>query len=118
MSDELKPTPDQLAAQQLLAELRTRISTQPLPYQHGRATRALESMWQLFIQARESIKGNPGCSRFASRATEVLNLVVRLLTAKWDRAYQEGRLDSRDGSDEFRGDLLVVQKRLREFAAQ
>jgi hypothetical protein len=118
MSDKLKPTPDQLAAQQLLAELRTRISTQPLPYQYGRATRALESMWQLFVQARESIKGNPGCCRLASRTTEILNLVVRPLTAKWDQAYQEGRLDSRDGSDEFRGDLLIVQKRLREFAAE
>jgi len=118
MSDEVRPTPDQLAAQQLLAELRTRISTQPLPYQHGRATRALESMWEVFVQARDAIKKNPGCEKFADRTTEVLNLVVRPLTAKWDQAYAEGRLNGRDGSDEFRGELLRVQEKLREFAKE
>ena len=118
MSDELKPTPDQLAAQQLLAELRTRISTQRLPYQHGRATRALESMWEVFVQARDAIKKNPGCEKFADLTTHMLNLVVRPLTAKWDQAYAEGRLNGHDGSDQFRGDLLRVQEKLREFAAE
>jgi hypothetical protein len=32
-NDDLKPTSDQAAAQQFLTELRTRISTKPLPYQ-------------------------------------------------------------------------------------
>src|SRR6516165_7692760 len=77
----LKPDPDQAAAQQFLTELRTRISTQPLPYQYGVEARALESMWEVFAQARDAIKKNPGCENFANCATEVLNLVVRPLTA-------------------------------------
>ena len=111
-------TPDQAAAQQFLAELRTRISTQPLPYQHGVEARALESMWEVFGQAREAMKKTPGCQHFADRTTEVLNLVVRPLTAKWHRAFEEGRLNGRDGADEFRGELQEVQAKLREFAAE
>jgi hypothetical protein len=38
-------TADQAAAHDLLCELRTRISTQPLPYQYGVEARALESLW-------------------------------------------------------------------------
>jgi hypothetical protein len=34
LDDGLKLTPDQAAAQQFLTELRSRISTQPLPYQY------------------------------------------------------------------------------------
>ena len=111
-------TPDQAAAHQFLTELRTRISTQPLPYQHGVEARALGSLWEVFGHARDAIKQNPGCETFAARATEVLNQVVRPLTAKWHRAYEEGRLNGRDGADEFRGELQAVQRRLREFAAE
>lgn len=118
--DKLKPIvdPNQAAAQQFLTELRTRISTQPLPYQYGVESRALTSMWEVFVQAREAIKKNPGCEKFADRTTEVLNLVVRPLTAKWDRALEDGRLNGRDGADEFRGELEVVQKKLRRFATE
>lgn len=116
--DSLKPTPDQAAAHQFLTELRTRISTQPLPYQYGVEARALESMFEVFGQARDAIKENPGCEKFAGRTTDVLNLVVRPLTAKWHRAFAESRLNGRDGADEFRGELEGVQKELREFAAE
>jgi hypothetical protein len=111
-------TPDQAAAHHFLTELRTRISTQPLPYQHGVEARALQSMWEVFAQAREAIKKNPGCEAFAARTTEVLNLSVRPLTAKWHRAFEEGRLNGRDGADEFRGELQQVQQTLREFASE
>src|SRR5216683_4431086 len=118
-SDErLTLTPDQTAAHQFLTELRTRISTQPLPYQLGVEARALESMWEVFGQARDAIKKNAGCEKFAARATEVLNLVVRPLTAKWHRALKEGRLNARDGADEFRGELEGVQGKLRTFAEE
>ena len=117
-ANESKRTPDQAAAHQFLTELRTRISTQPLPYQHGVEARALESMWEVFGQAREAIKENPGCEEFARRTTEVLNLVVRPLTAKWHRAFEDGRLNGRDGADEFRGELEGTQKKLRKFAAE
>ena len=112
------PTPDQAAAHQFLTELRTRISTQPLPYQHGVEATALESLWKVFDQAREAIKKNPGCQKFADRTTEVLNCVVRPLTAKWHRALVEGRLNGRDGADEFRGELRKVQEQLQVFAVE
>ena len=110
------PTPDQSAAHQFLSELRTRITTQPLPYQYGVEARALESAWEVFGQAREAMKKNPGCKEFAASATDMLNMQLRPFTAKWHRAYVEGRLDSTDGGNEFREDLAVVQAALREFA--
>ncbi len=110
------PTPDQLAAHDFLSELRTRISVQPLPYQSGVETRALQSLREIFDHARAAMKGHPGCAGFARAVTHMLNVDLRPVTAKWHRALAEGRLDSRDGADEFRGDLAVVQSRLREFA--
>src|SRR4051812_29324595 len=113
-----KLTPDQAAAHQFLSELRTRISTQPLPYQHGVESRALESLWEVFGQAREAMKKNPGCAKFAAGTTDMLNTVLRPLTAKWHRAHSEGRLKSRDGANEFREDLAAVQAQLRRFAVE
>jgi len=106
------------AAHYFLSELRTRISTQPLPYQHGDEARALESLWEVFGQAREAMKKYPGCVDFADAVTEMLNTRLRPVTAKWHRAKMEGRLNSRDGADEFRGDLATVQKELKNFASK
>src|SRR5262249_14316333 len=111
-------TPDKAAAHQFLSELRTRISTQPLPYQYGVEAKALESLWEIFAQARAAMKNNPGCVQFASIVTQMLNVDLRPMTAKWHRAHTEGRLNSRDGSNEFRGDLDVVQHKLRDFSKQ
>jgi hypothetical protein len=111
-------TPDQAAAHEFLAELRTRITTQPLPYQYGVEARALKSLWEVFAQARTAMKNNPGCAKFARRTTEILNIDLRPVTAKWDRAYTEGRLNSRDGANEFREDLAAVQAKLRVFASE
>ena len=80
MSDDnppAKPTPDQSAAHHFLAELRTRISIQPLPYQAGIEASALESLWQLFAHARSAIQKYPGCSRFAHDVADMLNVHVR-----------------------------------------
>jgi hypothetical protein len=110
------PSPDQAAAHEFLSDLRTRISTQPLPYQHGVESRALESLWEVFAQARAAMKKYPGCAEFADAVTQMLNKDLRPVTAKWDRAYMEGRLSTRDGGDEFRGDLAEVQEKLRAFA--
>jgi hypothetical protein len=112
-----KLTPDQAAAHEFLTELRTRISTQPLPYQYGVETTALESLYALFGLARTAMKDHPGCAEFARRTTHMLNIDLRPVTAKWHRALNEGRLKSRDGANEFRADLEVVQAKLREFAA-
>ncbi|MFN7929676.1 MAG: hypothetical protein U0Y68_17370 [Blastocatellia bacterium] len=121
MNPELSPNisaADAAAAHEFLVELRTRITTQPLPYQYGTATRALESLWEVFGQARAVMKKHPNCEVFAARVTQMLNVDLRPVTAKWHRAHEEGRLNSRDGSDEFRGDLGRVQQVLRNFAIE
>src|SRR4051812_5836191 len=101
-----KPTSnDEAAAHEFLSELRTRISTQPLPYQYGVESRALESLWEVFGHARAAMKKHPGCAQFARRTTEMLNVHLRPMTAKWHRAHSEGRLNSRDGANDFRADL-------------
>lgn len=109
-------TPDQRAAHSLLSELRTRIATQPLPYQYGVEAKALESLWDVFRLAREAMKDNPGCEEFARVATNMLNFELRPFTAKWHRAYEAGVLNSRDGANEFRDDLADVRSRLVKFA--
>jgi hypothetical protein len=118
MTTEPPPTfsPDELAAHDLLSELRTRISTQPLPYQHGVEARALESLWEIFALARKAMKDHPGCGEFARITTTMLNMELRPVTAKWHRAFKAGVLNSRDGANEFRTDLTVVRRRLVFFA--
>ena len=111
-------TPDAAAAHELLSELRTRISTQPLAYLDGVEARALESLWEVFGQARAAMKNHPGCGNFAKRTTEMLNIDLRPVTAKWHRAHVEGRLNSRDGGNEFREDLAATQIKLRRFASE
>lgn len=121
MKDEKLPlnsSPDASAAHEFLCELRTRISTQPLPYQYGVEARALESLWEIFGQARTTMKKYPGCKEFADAVTRMLNMELRPVTAKWHRAFEEGRLNSKDGADEFRGELATVQQKLRDFAAE
>jgi hypothetical protein len=109
-------TPDQKAAHEFLAELRTRIATQELPYQYGVEESALKSLWLLFDFAREAIKNHPGCDLFAAEVTRMLNVRVRPVTAKWDRANAEGILKSSDGADQFRGDLTALQIHLLGYA--
>ena len=111
-----KPSPDKLAAHDLLSELRTRIATQPLPYQYGVEARALESLWQIFGLAREAMKSHPGCREFAQITTQMLNLHLRPITAKWHRAFEAGVLNSKDGANEFRADLNDLRGKLIEFA--
>lgn len=108
--------PDKKAAHEFLTELRTRITTQPLPYQYGIESSALLSLWKLFDFARDAIKANPGCNLFAKSATEMLNIHIRPITAKWDRPNAEGILNSKDGGDRFRCDLLGLRENLIRYA--
>src|SRR5258707_4276796 len=111
-------TPDQSAAHDLLSELRTRITTQPLPYQHGVETRALESLRDIFELTRKAMKDHPGCNSFASIATRMLNVDLRPVTAKWHRAHVAGVLNSKDGANEFRADLAAVRVKLVAFSLE
>lgn len=116
MSNPSEFSPDQLAAHDLLSELRTRIATQPLPYQYGVESAALRSLWEIFGLARKAMKDHPGCSEFARITTRMLNVQLRPVTAKWHRAYESGVLNSQDGANDFRVDLAVVRRQLVEFS--
>jgi hypothetical protein len=109
-------SPDQLAAHDLLSELRTRVTTQPLPYQYGVEARALESLVEIFSLARKAMKDHPGCAGFAAVTTNMLNVNLRPVTAKWHRAHEAGLLNSRDGANEFRADLAEIRKKLVAFS--
>lgn len=109
-------SPDQKAAHQFLTELRTRIATQSLPYQHGVEEQALKSLYEIFGHARAAIKDNPGCEKFADLTIPVLNRDLRPVTAKWHRQCSNGILGSRDGADAFREDLSDLQEKLRSHA--
>jgi hypothetical protein len=110
------PTADRKAAHAFLSELRTRITTQTLPYQQGVEAKALESLHGLFDHARAAMQAHPGCDRFAAAVSAVLNCVVRPVTGAWHKAHEQGLLLSRDGGDAFRADLCRVQQRLRRAA--
>ena len=116
MCETTNISPDQAAAHAFLTELRTRIATQPLPYQDGVEARALQSLWELFGLAREITREYPGCQEFADKVTLILNTEIRPVTAKWHRAFEQGRLNAKDGANEFRGDLIDLQEKLRAFA--
>jgi hypothetical protein len=105
-------TPDQNAAHEFMVELRTRIATQRLPYQQGVEARALESLYELFKASREIARKYPGCRVFVDTVVPVLNGEIRPVTAKWHKELAAGRLGSRDGGDDFRGDLLSLRGKL------
>lgn len=103
---------DQKAAEAFLAEMRTRIATQPLPFKHGDETAALNSLYSLFGLAREIIKANPGCRDFADLADKILNEDIRPFTARWHKLKVDGHLQTRNGAVEFRAALVTVQNKL------
>ncbi len=114
--EDIGPNQDAKAAHEFLAELRTRISIQPLAYQDGDETRALESLVEIFGFARAAIKSNPGCEEFARKTSDMLNTVLRPVTAKWHPRSIAGELETRDGASEFRSDLAALRLGLRDFA--
>ncbi|MCU0866312.1 MAG: hypothetical protein MUC36_21215 [Planctomycetes bacterium] len=116
MSDPIDP--DQRAAQQLLAELRLRITVQSLPYQHGTEATALESLYKLFEVVRGIEKDHPGSHRFALLADRIMNRRIRAVTAKWHRPEALAWLASRDGGDAFRVDLERLRGQLEPEVRQ
>ncbi|MDE4135056.1 patatin-like phospholipase family protein [Phaeobacter sp. QD34_3] len=103
---------DQKAAEAFLAEMRTRLATQPLPFKHGDETAALGSLFSLFGLAREIIKANPGCREFADLADEILNTDIRPFTARWQKFKEDGHLQTRNGAVDFRAGLVEIQGKL------
>jgi hypothetical protein len=107
---------DRDAAWELYIELLTRITTQPLPREHGVEAAALASVYALFGLTRDSIKRHGRqCQEFTKLAIVVLNQVVRPFTAKWHRLSQLGAFQDATRCEEFRAELEEQQAMLREY---
>ena len=110
-------SPDRDAAWELYVEMLTRITTQPLPAEHGDEATALESVYSLFSITREILKRKGRyCIEFSKIAVPVLNQIVRPFTAKWHRLRNEDVFQERDKCIEFRRELEALQKKLKKYA--
>ena len=108
---------DKNAAWALYIELLTRITTQPLPTEHGDEKTALDSVYSLFAIIREVIRENgPECINFTKIAIVVLNQVVRPFTAKWHRKSLAGDFENKTERAIFREELAVLQVELRKYS--
>jgi hypothetical protein len=107
---------DRDAAWELYIELLTRITTQPLPQEHGDEDTALTSIYALFGLTRDTIKRHGrACQEFTKLAIVVLNQIVRPFTAKWHRWSLQGAFDDAARCAEFRHELAELQEALREY---
>lgn len=107
---------DKAAAWALYIELLTRITTQPLPEEHGDEKTALASVHNLFPLTREIIKSNGRhCIEFTKIAIVVLNQIVRPFTAKWHKKSLAGAFENPVEAKAFRQELIVLQGKLRQY---
>ncbi len=107
---------DRDAAWELYIELLTRITTQPLPSEHGDEEAALKSVYELFELTRETIKRHGRlCQEFTRLAIVVLNQIVRPFTAKWHRLSLKGEFKNAEQCAAFRQELEGFQGKLREY---
>ncbi len=108
---------DKDAAWALYIELLTRITTQPLPVDHGDEKTALDSVYSLFGITREVIKEQgPDCINFTRVAIVVLNQVIRPFTAKWHRKSLAGDFERESERVIFREELAALQVELRKYS--
>lgn len=108
---------DKNAAWALYIELLTRITTQPLPIEHGDEKAALDSVYSLFATTRDVIREyGPECINFTKIAIVVLNQVVRPFTAKWHRKSIAGDLEDETERTVFRDELAALQEELRKYS--
>ena len=111
---EFKPQEaDKNAAWDLYIELLTRITTQPLPKEHGDEQTALNSVFALFGLTRDVLKQHGReAQEFSKIAIIVLNQVIRPFTAKWHKESIEGAFEKEAKCDEFRDELKKLQQLL------
>ena len=108
---------DKNAAWALYIELLTRITTQPLPIEHGDEKTALDSVYSLFATTREVIREyGPECINFTKIAIVVLNQVIRPFTAKWHRKSIAGDFEDETERTVFRDELAALQAELRKYS--
>jgi hypothetical protein len=107
---------DREAAWEMYVELLTRITTQPLPAEHGDEKTALDSVHSLFPITRGILRDKGrDCVQFTRIAVIVLNQVVRPFTAKWHRLSSHGALADAAQCEQFRRELAVLQLQLRNY---
>ena len=108
---------DKNAAWALYIELLTRITTQPLPIEHGDEKTALDSVYSLFATTREIIREHgPDCINFTKIAIVVLNQVIRPFTTKWHRKSIAGNFENETERTIFRDELAALQEELRKYS--
>jgi len=116
-SDWEPKDPDRDAAWELYIELLTRITTQPLPSEHGDEASALESVHNLFGLSREVIKRHGRlCIEFTKIAIVILNQKIRPFTAKWHKLMLAGRFNDEKQRKQFRNELSELQNTLRIYS--
>ena len=109
-------TADKDAAWELYIEMLTRIVTQPLPSEDGDEKTALDSVYSLFSTTREILRLHGWKAiHFSKVAIPVLNQVVRPFTAKWHKESLSGTFNDAGKREEFRGELAVLQDKLRSY---
>ena len=107
---------DKSAAWELYIELLTRITTQPLPPEHGVEKTALDSVYSLFPLTRDIIKRHGrGCTEFTKLAIVVLNQIVRPFTARWHRLSAQGTFADPAQCQTFRQELAALQTQLTRY---
>ena len=115
---EFKPSEsDKDAAWELYIELLTRITTQPLPINHGDEQTALDSVYSIFGLTRAVIKSyKRDCIEFTKIAVVVLNQIVRPFTAKWHKTSAKKGFGNSKTCKDFREELFQLQKKLCIYA--
>jgi len=107
---------DKAAAWELYIELLTRITTQKLDDNHGDEKTALTSIFSIFSITRDVMKNNGRhCIEFTKIAIIVLNQIVRPFTAKWHGLSVSGAFDDPSKCEEFRQELVELQRVLRLY---
>lgn len=107
---------DKDAAWELYIEMLTRIVTQPLPSDLGDEKTALDSVYALFPITREILRRRGRETiEFSKVAIPVLNQIVRPFTAKWHKESLTGAFDQENKRKEFRSELEILQKDLRNY---
>ena len=107
---------DRDAAWELYIELLTRITTQPLPIEHGDEQTALDSIYSIFGLTRGIIKSHQrNCIEFTKIAIVVLNQIIRPFTAKWHKISLKEGFKNAKSCKKFHKELFQLQKQLRIY---
>jgi hypothetical protein len=100
----------------LFCELRTRVTTQPLPLRDGDETAALNSLVEFFKLARSAIVKYTMAHHTSALMVYGMNEHLRPFTARWHAQSTAGKLKSMDQRFQFRSELSELQATLRILA--